>query len=129
MHQSRGFHTENNGVSGNLQNPSKDKTIPSKKIIIVGDSLLSNIVSKGLEKNHPHSVNVQSHGGCNSLDIVDHIRPEARKKPDKIILMVGTNDLTNNYIDTIGNLKEAIKQAKEISPGTSLALTSVPIYI
>ena len=105
-----------------------DQSVKSiKRITLIGDSLLSNIVSKGLEKDHDYSIKVRSHSGATSLDIIDHVRPEARKCPDKILLMIGTNDLTSKGMDTIKNLKEALKTIKEPSPQTSVTLTTVPV--
>ena len=37
------------------------------------------------------------------LLIVDYVKPSARKKPDKLIIHVGTNDLTNSIVNTTEN--------------------------
>ena len=99
----------------------------TKNVVIVGDSLLNNIVGKGLQKDHHNKVKVRSHPGATTRDIIDHVRPVARKKPDKIILMAGTNDLTINNVDYIQNLKDILLAIRELSPETSLAVTSIPI--
>ena len=39
-------------------------------------------------------VNVMKHPGSTTDDMVDYVRPVTRKKPDVIIMHVGTNDLT-----------------------------------
>ena len=113
----------------NLQKENLQKALPQtqKNVVIVGDSLLNNIVGKGLQKDHHNKVKVRSHPGATTRDIIDHVRPVARKKPDKIILMAGSNDLTINNIDSIQNIKDILLAIRELSPETSLAVTSIPI--
>ena len=113
----------------NLQKENLQKELPQtqKNVVIVGDSLLNNIAGKGLQKDHHNKVKVRSHPGTTTRDIIDHVRPVARKKPDKIILMAGTNDLTINNVDYIQNLKDILLAIRELSPETSLAVTSIPI--
>ena len=93
-----------------------------KKIIIIGDSILNGIDELGLQRNH--NVRVRAHPGATSRDIVDHIKPAARKQPDFIIIQAGTNDLTNG-VDTIQNLKLAMEEAKNESPNTDFALSTI----
>ena len=62
---------------------------------MVGDSILNGINKKGLSKKR-HIVKVRSHPGATSEDLVDHIKPVARRKPDMVILHVGTNDISND---------------------------------
>ena len=95
-----------------------------KKIIIIGDSILNGLDEIGLQRNH--NVRVRAHPGATSRDIVDHIKPAARKQPDCIIIHAGTNDLTNG-VDTIQNLKLAMEEAKKESPNTDFALSTITI--
>ena len=41
-------------------------------------------------------VQVSSFPGCTTIDMADHIRPIVRRKPDSIIIHVGTNSLRNS---------------------------------
>ena len=103
--------------------PSKAET-KRKKVVIIGDSILNGLDELGLQRNH--NVRVRAHFGATSRDIVDHIKPAARKQPDCIIIHVGTNDLTNG-VDTIQNLKLAMEEAKKESPNTDFALSTITI--
>ena len=83
---------------------------------------VNKIVGRGLQKDYPNKVQVRSHPDVTSRDIIDHIRPEAGKKPNNIVILVGTNDLTATNINTIENFKETSKTMKELSPQTSVAV-------
>ena len=61
---------------------------------IVGDSMLNSLDERGLQKRH--HVKIRNHSGATSQDILDHIKPIIRRKPDTIIVHAGTNDLTAN---------------------------------
>ena len=62
------------------------------------------------------------------IDIVDYVKPVGRKKPDCLIIHAGMNDLTNREgASTIENLKMIIKQTKEVSPDTTVILSSFVI--
>ena len=65
-----------------------------KAITIVGDSILNGIKERGLSGKH--HVRVRAHPGATSLDLADHIKPIARRKPVIVIIHCGTNDLTNS---------------------------------
>ena len=65
----------------------------SKRVIIVGDSILNGINEKGLSRNG-NIVKVRPHPGVTSEDLIDHIKPVSRRKPDIVVLHIGTNDLT-----------------------------------
>jgi lysophospholipase L1-like esterase len=56
--------------------------------------------------------------------MVDYIRPALRHKPDKIIVMSGTNDFRYN-IDTLHHAKEIIKLVKDTAPNVKLALAEI----
>ena len=40
------------------------------------------------------------HPGCSLEDMVDYVKPGVRKKPDTLIIHVGTNDLTEDVNNT-----------------------------
>ena len=42
------------------------------------------------------SITVMKHPGCSTEDMTDYIKSTARKKPDTILLHMGTNDLTKS---------------------------------
>ena len=91
-------------------------------IEIVGDSMLNGFEERGLCKNH--RVKVRKHPGATSTDLLDHIKPVLRKKPDKLIIYVGTNDITNK-INLLENMKTIAKLAKKESPNTKLCFSGL----
>ena len=98
---------------------SKEK----KRVVIIGDSMVNNIQENGLNKHH--DVQIKRHGGATTLDVKDFIKPIVRRKPDLIIIHAGTNDLTNEKINTAENLTEIIESAREVSPETEIVISSV----
>ena len=84
--------------------------------------MLNNIDPKGLGKKH--QVKVRSYGGSTTKDMIDFIKPTIRKKPDVIVMHVGTNDITSDCA-TIMNLQEIVENVKSESPETKLVLSAV----
>ena len=52
------------------------------------------------------------HPGCFSEDVVDYVKPVVRKKPDTLVIQVGTNDLTKgvNIVSEVRKFVEVIRQ-------------------
>ena len=65
-----------------------------KRVIIVGDSILNGLSEQGLTKRN-HIMKVHPHPGTTTKDLVYHIAPVARRKPNMVVLHIGTNDLTD----------------------------------
>ena len=78
----------------------------SKRVIIVGDSILNGINEKGLSRNDD-IVKVRPYPGATSEDLIDHIKLVTRRKPDIVVLHIGTNDSTNG-ITTQVKLQEVV---------------------
>ena len=84
--------------------------------------MLNNIEGRGLAKKH--NVAVRANPGATTRDILDHIKPALRKKPDVIIIHCETNDLTSQ-VKTIENMHELVSLAKAESPDTELVISSI----
>ena len=95
-----------------------------KNIIVIGDSILNGIEERGLSKHH--NVKVRPHPGATTRDIIDHVKPVARKRPDMLLIHCRTNDITNN-IDTSKHLKEIVSTVREITPQTKIVLSAATI--
>ncbi|XP_066916476.1 uncharacterized protein [Clytia hemisphaerica] len=100
-----------------------NKSDRREEVIVCGDSMLNNIVGNGLS-NKNVKVTVRNFPGANSDDMIHHIRPLVKRKPKRIILHVGTNDLTSGCntkenLDTIRNL------INDHSPSTELVMSQV----
>ena len=53
------------------------------------------------------------HPGCSTEDMIDYIKPIARKKPDTILLHVGKNDLTKG-INTMKKIRKCVEAIREL---------------
>lgn len=67
---------------------------------------------------------VRPHPGATTEDLVDHIKPVARRKPNMVILHIGSNDLTTG-INTQEKLLEVIDILRSESKDTKIAVLSV----
>jgi hypothetical protein len=81
--------------------------------VIVGDSMIKYV--KGWEiSSATNRVTVKSFSGASVEDMTDFIKPILRKKPEKIVLHIGTNNLRNDdaksVADGITNLAHSIQQ-------------------
>ena len=74
---------------------------------------------KGLSKKH--TVKVCSHPGDRTEDLEDDFKPIMTKNHDLIIIHFGTNDITNNGVNTKEKLQDTIDYVHEHSPETNKA--------
>ena len=68
-----------------------------------GDSLVKYLRREELSSKK-NNVKVITHTGSTTEDMLDYIKPIARRKPDTMIIHAGTNDLTNG-VNTIKKVK------------------------
>ena len=100
------------------------------RIAMIGDSMLGGLQAKhhllkpsgGLISNH--FLDVVSHGGKTTEDMVDYVKPVLRRAPNKLIVMTGTNDFRTG-IDTLSHAKKLIDSVKATSSTTKLALPEI----
>ena len=89
-------------------------TKAKRNTVIVGDSIIKYV--KGWElSNASERVTVKSFSGATVDDMKDFIKPILRKKPEKLILHIGTNDLRSTVdlkvvADKVSNLVQTIYQ-------------------
>ena len=83
-----------------------------KKVFVVGDSITKFLRSDELSTTE-RSVTVLKQPGCSTEDKIDYIKPTAWKKPDTILLHVGTNDLTKG-INTMKNVWKCVEAICEL---------------
>ncbi|XP_057290263.1 rho GTPase-activating protein gacU-like [Hydractinia symbiolongicarpus] len=98
--------------SRNNESKTTNNNINNKKhVIIIGDSMVKEINPRGISRYH--KVDVRSHSAATTSDLIDHIKPYVRKKPDIIVIHIGTNDLTNK-VNTRKKIKNVIAAIREI---------------
>ena len=98
------------------KSPEVIKDIDTRSVEIISDSFLNNINAKGISKKG--NIKVLNHPGATSEDLKDFINPTIRRKPNMVVLRIGTKDISEN-IDTISNLHTIVKRI----------LTQYQIYI
>ena len=107
------LHGGNSSDNSSTQNQTDPANQQKKSIIVVGDSILNGINENGLSKHaKTHNVKVRADPGATSRDLIDHIKPVARRKPSLIVVNVGTNDITNN-VDTEEMLQTLVNDVKK----------------
>jgi len=76
---------------------------------------LNGIDSNGLSTKS-NQVFVRNFPGAMTQDMIDFAKPIINKKPDAIVLHVGTNDITNNIADTKSNISTIPLKTSKVSP-------------
>ena len=94
----------------------------SNKVVVIGDSMLNNINSRGLSKSK--EVDVLNFPGATSSDVLTKIDDVLNKKPASLIVHVGTNDLTND-INLLSNVEKIVNKTNKTSPDTVLTFSSI----
>ena len=89
-------------------NPRIEKN--TKKVFIVGDSIIKNITGTGISRKN--TVKMRPHPGATTADICDYIKPELRHKPDVLIIHCGTNNIENE-INPVKKIKKLVKEIDE----------------
>ena len=100
-----------NKNSNNKENHGVIKSTSKKEIMIVGDSMIKNVNRREVSRDDP--VKIRCHLGATTDDIIDYVRPTARKKSDMIIIHTGTNDIQNK-VNTLQKVRKVITTIKEV---------------
>ena len=78
---------------------------PKKDIIIIGDSMIKNVNDREISRSS--SVKIRSHPGATTEDLIDYVRPTARKNPKMMVTHSGTNELTYK-VNTLQKIRKVI---------------------
>ena len=93
-------------------------------VLIVGDSMLNNIDERTLSKRY--TTKVRCFRGSTVSDLHDYIKPLLRKKPDKIILVIGTNDIQNEAVaDVLKGIKSLMDMILNELPNCHVAVSEI----
>ena len=103
---------------------NEDNKTPKKDIVIIDDSLIKYMY--GWEMSRSSSVKIRSHQGATTEDLIDYVRPTARKKPKMMVIHSGTNGITNkvNILQKIRKVINAIKE-NDVNNEIKIVLSSV----
>ena len=109
-------------INNNFPLGQDKKENKAKNAIIVDDSMLNNINSRGRSKSK--KVSVSSHPGATTEDILSAVEESLKTNPDTLIVHAATNHLTKS-INTLSNVKKILENVKIISPGTKIAFFNI----
>ena len=73
------------------------------------------------EVSRDDSVKIRCHPGAITDDIIDYVRPTARKKPDMVIIHTGKNDIQNKF-NTLQKVRKVITTIKEIDVNNEIQI-------
>ena len=92
-------------INKNNQLQNKEGGVwPRNTILITGDSMLSNINERTLSRKY--KTKIRSFPGATVSDMFDYIKPLLKKRPEKIILVIGANDIEHKmYQEIIAEIK------------------------
>ena len=115
--------TQNPSFSVSGGTPSPDHMAKKKLVFIAGDSIIQHVQGWDLSTNDKH-VAVKSFSGAQIADMDDYLRPLLRKKPDKLTLHVGTNNIRNQSPRSVAEgIVNVVTQIQHDSPTTHLAIS------
>ena len=107
-----------------LNDQRGESTRSSKSVVILGDSMIKNI--HGGKLSREAHVTLRSFSGSTVDDMIDFVRPFTRRKPDELILHIGTNDLKDEEPQQVAkkivNLGLSIERE---TPSTKLTLSGI----
>ena len=83
------------------------------KVIKAGDSILRNV--QGWRLSGKKDVKVHSFSGAKIADMNHHIVPLLERKPDEVILHIGTNDIGDSEEENAQIANELIKLTRKVT--------------
>ena len=90
------------------------------KIMVVGDSLVKHLRREELSSKN-NNVKVVTHPGSTTEEMLDYIKPIARRKSNTLIIHTGTNDLTNG-VNTMKKVRKLVKVVREIDESEKIEI-------
>ena len=114
-----------NSVDGSKENPQGDvkqnnnhynnpnqKSNTSKKVFVIGDSMVKHLRSDKLYSSD-RSIAIMKHTDFSSDDMVNYMKPVARKISSILLILVGRNDLTKN-VNTMNKVWKCVEVIREL---------------
>ena len=102
------------------------KPWPEGTTLIAGDSLIGGLDANKMSSKK--SIKVRSFSGSTVLDMRDYLKPLLRKRPQKVILQIGTNDcstlVASEILDDMRLLKASIHS---MLPNCTVIFCEIPL--
>ncbi|CAB4013704.1 Hypothetical predicted protein [Paramuricea clavata] len=100
----RGLNGKQGGKRHNGDRKNQKSGHSSRKVTIVGDSMLKNL--KGYRMSKENKVKISTFPGSATRDMYDYIKPVLRKKPDQVIIHVAEAGARGAAVSGRGELDE-----------------------
>lgn len=127
---SRGHNKQQKGNQPTKSCKTGDKSgINGKLAFIAGDSILQHVHGWELS-NAEQRVSVKSFSGSKAEDMGDYLKPLMRKKPDTMILHIGTNDIkddTKSAEVVAAGILNLGSEIKNNLPHTKLCISGITV--
>ena len=109
-----------------VKEQQKEHSTKKQDVIVAGDSMLNNIEDRFNLNTKKANVSIRAFPGSTIEDFKDYVAPLTRKKPDALIVHIGTNNVRS---DTPKQVTEKLIQlhrhVKSIAPETKLVLSNI----
>ena len=101
-------------------------TSSTSRTIIAGDSMVKHLNGYKMSARNV-KIQVSTFPGCSTLDMGDYLKPIIRKKPEKLVIHVGTNSLRESETPEkcASEIANLAKQVIDACPQTAVALSSI----
>ena len=111
----------------NRDTPCKKQKRKKKTVVVAGDSLVKNVIGAKMSSiDTDNFFVVKPFPGATVEDMNDFINPLIRKKPDKMILHVGTNNLKSSSPKVVAeSILKLVTRIKEASPNTAVGISAL----
>ena len=110
----------------NLQSDKQRKARIWNKntVLVVGASMIDNVDERQLGTRY--QTKVLTFSGATTKNLEDYLKPLLQIKPDKIILVVGTNDIQHRTVaDILKNIKRLMEQISESLPDCHIVVSEI----
>ena len=103
-----------------LDDDKRDKPL----VIVAGDSMLRDI--NGWMMSRSNKVKVHSFSGANTSDMTHFLQPLMKKKPDHVLIHIGTNNLCDNLLSPDDIAHNVVNLVKSVtSEGIKCSVSSL----
>ena len=93
-------------------------SVSANSVIIVGDSIVKYLTGSEISKKN--YIKIKANPDVTTEDIFDYIKPSILKKPDVLLVHLGTNELTNG-INTMNKIRKVAATVDEMDNERTLS--------
>ena len=111
----------NDNTATTAPDPPPNNEAPKGETYIVGDSMVKNL--QGNKMSRRRKVKIWTFPGSTTSDMKEYVKPLLKRKPEEIILHVGTNSLRD--LDVKACADEIIELARSVGSSVKVSISSI----